>query len=421
MAVHSSTLVHPKPVRAIRRMAVVVVHSNPLQEPGAGDAGGMTVYVREIARTLSSRGIEVDIFTRQDRQGAELESRLYPGVKVFQLPAGDPLLSKEEVPAHLPEFACNVRRLVDDRSFSYDMIHSHYWLSGRVATKLSERWNVPFVHTFHTLGKAKNRSLQAGDLQEPEGRLTGEGRVIAEADAIVASTNEERDWLLNLYAAHPEKIHVISPGVDHLRFAPGDTAAAKRSFGLEGKKVLLFVGRLQPLKGPDTALRAFAHLIEWGRLSRDEAALLVVGGASGISGIDEPSRLKALAEDLSIAGSVRFVPAQPHQELPRFYQAADVLLVPSHTESFGLVALEGMASGVPVVGSAVGGLKAIVQHGHTGFLVEPDAAHTFAERAWQILSDPLLRETMSRLAVCSSEDYSWHRSAADLHSVYMSC
>jgi D-inositol-3-phosphate glycosyltransferase len=402
-------------------MAVLVVHSNPLKEPGAGDAGGMTVYVREIGRTLSARGIEVDIFTRRDDPSTPDQTELFEGVNVFQIEAGAPFISKEEVSLHLPEFACNVHRFVTDRGLSYDLIHSHYWLSGHAASKLAARWGVPFVHTFHTLGRAKNGKLRTGEVGEPEGRLHGEARVIADADAIVASTNEERDWLVQLYAAHPEKIHIISPGVDHSRFFPSDPRLAKQALGVESKKVLLFVGRLQPLKAPDTAIRAFAHLIEWGRLSVHESALLVVGGASGPSGIDEPARLSRLATDLGVAEAVRFIPAQPHHELPTYYQAADVVFVPSHTESFGLVALEAAACGVPVVGSAVGGLNAVVQHGHTGFLVEPGASTAFAERAWQILTDPLLQETMGRLGVCSSEEYSWDRSAADLHSLYTFC
>jgi D-inositol-3-phosphate glycosyltransferase len=245
--------------------------------------------------------------------------------------------------------------------------------------------------------------------------------VIAEANAIVASAPDEREWLIDLYAAHPERIHVIPPGVDHATFQPGDREAARaalHSGGLSGKRVLLFVGRLQPLKGADTAIEALGHLIAWGRLRKDEAALVIVGGASGVAGAAEPARLRRLAEDLGLAEVVRFVDAQPHSELPRYYQAADVCLVPSHAESFGLVALEAQACGTPVVAAGVGGLRSIVRHGQTGFLVQPGASAAFAERVWRILSDRPLATNMGRLAVCGSSDFSWERSADELSDLY---
>ncbi|MCA1841038.1 MAG: glycosyltransferase [Actinomycetota bacterium] len=403
--------------RSIRKVAMLVVHSNPLAEPGAGDAGGMTVYVRQMARTLAARGVEVDIFTRFDGTGPR-EADLYDGVKVIQVVGGPADLEKQQIAAHLPEFYCNLRSRVEAAGDRYDVIHSHYWLSGRVASKLSNSWNVPFIHTFHTLGRVKNDNLAPGDVPEPEGRLAGEVKVIADANAIVASTVEERTSLIELYAAHPEKISLIAPGVDHELFTPADTQEAKKALGLSGKKVLAFVGRLQPLKAADTAIRALAHLVEWGRVDLDEVRLLVVGGSSGASGASEPDRLKKLAADLGVIGSVAFYPAQPQQSLPDIYRAADVCLVPSHSESFGLVALEAQACGVPVVGSAVGGLKSIVKHGRTGYLVEPGAAEAFAERVWQVLSDEAVAASMSRLAVCSSSEFSWERSSAELFELY---
>lgn len=399
---------------------MVVVHSNPLEEPGAGDAGGMTVYVRQMARALAVRGVAVDVFTRRDGGPWPDEVELYPGVRVVQVPAGAPSLTKEELPAHLPEFTANMASIAGAGGPAYDLIHSHYWLSGRVAAILAARWDVPFVHTFHTLGRVKNDRLRRGDPAEPEGRLAGEARVISEADAIVASTQEEREWLTDLYAAHPERIHLIQPGVDHETFRPADRLEAKACLGLEGKLVLLFVGRLQPLKGADTAIESFAHLVRWGRLAPDGAVLLIVGGASGVAGAVEPERLRMLAAQRGVDQAVRFVPALPHGELPLYYQAADVCLVPSHTESFGLVALEAQACGVPAVASAVGGLRSIVRHGQTGFLVEPAASQAFAERAWRILADPRVAVAMGRLAVCSSGEFSWDRSAAELHSLYTS-
>src|SRR5437870_2386588 len=429
LAVRDAT-VAVAPLRALRRVAMLVVHSNPVAEPGVGDAGGMTVYVRQMARALAARGLEVDVYTRRDAADTPRESKLFPGVVVRQVTAGAPELSKEEIPAYLPELTANLACEVERRGLSYDLIHSHYWLSGKVASILSARWRIPFVHTFHTLGRVKNEGRAHGEPVEPDSRLRGEARVIAEANAIVASAQDERGWLIDLYAAHPERIHVIPPGVDHSMFRPGDVpgqgpgdrGAAKAllgpGLGLAGKRVLLFVGRLQPLKGADTAVEALAHLVARGRLDRDEAVLMIVGGGSGLSGATEPDRLRRMAGSLGVGDMVRFVPAQPHSELPGFYRAADVCLVPSHSESFGLVALEAQACGTPVVGAAVGGLRSIVRHGQTGFLVQPGASAAFAERVWRVLSDPPLATTMGRLALCSSGDFSWDRSAAELHELY---
>lgn len=397
---------------------MLVVHSNPLAEPGEGDAGGMTVYVRQMANSLAQRGIEVDIFTRRDDESGLDDVEIFPGVRVLRVSAGQSKLSKEELPAHLPEFTANLLQVVQSRGLSYDVVHSHYWLSGRVASIVAARWGVPFVHTFHTLGREKNRSRRPGDRLEPEGRLAGEARVIADACAIVASTPEERRALVDLYSAHPERIHLIPPGVDHGVFSPGDRAAAKRLLGLEDKKVMLFVGRLQPLKAADVAVQALWHLKDWGRLASDEVRLVIVGGASGQSGIGELERLQSRVDELGLGESVLFVPAQPHSNLPTYYRAADVCLVPSYTESFGLVALEAQASGIPVVASSVGGLRSIVRHGQTGFLVRPGAAESFAERAYRLMSDPDLTASMGRLAVCSSGEFAWDRSASELHELY---
>ncbi|CAN5884216.1 D-inositol-3-phosphate glycosyltransferase [soil metagenome] len=397
---------------------MLVVHSNPLAEPGSGDAGGMTVYVRQMAYSLAERGIEVDIFTRRNSAGSATEVSLRPGVRVIQVDAGAPDLSKDQISAYLPEFSANLLELVEDSGLVYDVVHSHYWLSGRVAAIVSSRWKVPFVHTFHTLGREKNRARRPGDLLEPEFRLDGEARVIADACAIVASTAEERKALIDLYSAHPERIHLIPPGVDHSTFRPENREAAKAALGLAGNKVMLFVGRLQPLKAADIAVDALGHLVRWGRLSVDEVRLLIIGGSSGPSGAGETERLAQRVEELGLRKAVQFIPAQAHDRLPGFYQTADVCLVPSYTESFGLVALEAQACGVPVVGSAVGGLKAIVRHGQTGFLISPGASESFAERAWMVLSDQRLSESMGRLAVCSSGDFAWDRSAGELHDLY---
>jgi D-inositol-3-phosphate glycosyltransferase len=402
--------------RPVRRVAMIAVHSNPLAEPGAGDSGGMTVYIRQIAKSMSARDVEVDIYTRRDASGLPDVAELHPGVRVIQIEAGEPGISKEEIPAHLPEFTQNLLRTLE-RVDRYDLIHSHYWLAGRVASRVSGRLSIPFVHTFHSLGRAKNASA-GRETREPELRLAGEDRVIREADAIVASTCEERRWLINLYAAHHDRVHVIPPGVDHDLFSPGDQAKARRRLGLSAERVLLFVGRLQPLKAANIAICAVSHLIRSGRLSSDETKLLVVGGPSGLTGDYELERLKRLTHEVGLDGVVEFVPARPHQGLSRYYRAADVCLVPSLTETFGLVALEAQACGVPVVASAVGGLSSVVRHGETGFLVEPNSIEDFADRSWQILSDQQLRNALASCAASLSHDFSWSRSAGELYELY---
>lgn len=399
------------------RVGMVVLHSHPLAEPGLGDAGGMTVYVREVAGALARRGVAVDLYTRVDCLCRPEESELAPGVRVITLPAGGPEASKEELPEHLPEFTSNLLARIESSGDRYDLLHSHYWLSGTPAAVVARRLGVPLVHTFHTLGRAKNSWRRVRDLPEPERRLAGETRVISEADAIVASTPQERRWLIDLYAAHPEKVRLIPPGVDHLRFRPGDRASAKERLGLKDERVLLFVGRLQPLKAADTAVRALAKLLP----RASDLKLLVVGGASGPAGASEEKGLRRLAENLGVARAVRFLPAQPHHMLPDFYRAADVCLVPSYYETFGLVALEAQACGVPVVASAVGGLRSTVVDGVTGFLVDPTSPAQFADRAWSILSSERRASTMSRAAVDNAARFSWDRSAAELLVLYGDC
>lgn len=399
---------------------MIVVHSNPLAEPGAGDAGGMTVYVRQMARALAARGIEVDLYTRRDLADGPSSVHLYPGVRVLQVEAGAPSLSKEHLPAHIPEFTANLLQATGSHGGEeppYDIIHSHYWLSGRVASLLTTRWGVPFVHTFHTLGLVKNISRTGGEPLEPDNRLHGEARVISEACAIVASSEEERRSLIDLYAAHPERIYLISPGVDHAMFRPGDREKARRELGITRRNVLLFVGRLQPLKGADTAIRALAILRQVDSKMRD-TELLIVGGPSGVDPEKERSRLYSLCRSLGVEAFVRFAGAQPQSSLPAFYQSADVCLVPSATESFGLVALEAQACGVPVVASRAGGLKSIVQDSRSGFLAAPGDAGQFARAAAAVLSDGGSAGRISRFAAARSLSFSWDRSAEEMHWLY---
>ncbi|MGH2772655.1 MAG: glycosyltransferase [Actinomycetota bacterium] len=394
----------------IARVAMVVVHANPLAEPGAGDAGGMGVYVREMAKALARSGREVDIYTRLDQSGPHIETSPFPGVQVIPVRAGDPCLPKEQLPEHLPEFVSCVAAAAQER-FAYDIVHSHYWLSGKVATALKNRWGIPFVHTFHTLGLVKNGALSPGEPAEPPGRLWGEAGVIEQACAIVASSYQERQSLVDLYAAHPDRIYMVPPGVDHAMFRPEPGYGAPNRLKAP---LLLFVGRLQPLKGASIAIRAAAILAR----SYPGLRLVIAGGPSGPGGEAELEHLKALAAQLGLAGSVDFKGPVPQIQLGALYRQADVCLVPSQTESFGLVALEAQACGVPVVASSVGGLKSIVRHGETGFLAVPGSPESFAVFSEQILSNPETKARMAAAAARSSLVFSWDRSAETLLDVY---
>ena len=398
-------------------MAMLTVHSNPLTEPGHGDAGGMTVYVRQLAKSLAARGTTVDIFTRADTADGSV-TELYPGVRVIGIKGGPTGITKEAVPVYLPEFTCNLTEWVRDEEVRYDLVHSHYWLSGRVAAKVAARWELPFVHTFHTLGLVKNQALRPGDSREPDLRLQGEAKVAANASAIVVSTHEERRWLIDLYAVDPERVHLITPGVDHRLFQPADRQGAKKALGLIGRTVLLYVGRLQPLKGADTAIRAFGKLISSGALDPATATLLIVGGASGMNGGSEVEALHRLAADLGLQGCVTFIPAKPQTALPAYYQAADVCIVPSHVESFGLVALEAQACGAVVVASDISGLRSIVEHGSTGLLARPGDADDFAAMIGRVISSRQFARKIATKAAARTSKYSWDSSAGAMHQLY---
>lgn len=392
----------------VTRAAVLAYHSSPLAEPGAGDAGGMTVYVRSVAEAMAAAGTHTDIFTRATGDERAI-TQLSPGVRVVAIPAGPPrVLDKEELAQHVGEFALGVRAFATAQRARYDVVHSHYWQSGLAARDLARAWDVPMVHSHHTLGKVKNRWLAPGDIPEPLSRLQGEAAVIAAADALIASTDDEWQQLACLYGAHHDRLKTVYPGVNHLVFNPGDREAARAELGLSDEAVMLYVGRLQPLKGLDLAVRAAEQLVP--ALDRP-LAFLVVGGASGARGEEELDRLRELARSLGIADSIRFVGARRHIDLPVFYRAADVVVVCSHNESFGLAALEAQACGTPVVATAVGGLAHIVRDGETGFLVDTRDPAIFAARLKTILSDPDLRVGFGQAAARSAASFSWTTTA----------
>lgn len=399
-----------------RRIAVVAYHSSPLLEPGSGDAGGMTVYVRALARALSQRGFRTDIFTRATDDGP-LVVEISPGVRVVSVVAGPRgFVDKETQLEFLDDFVTGVAAFATGQRARYDIVHSHYWQSGLAAKALAKCWNVPLVHSHHTLGKVKNRALAPGDTPEPLSRLSGEADVIGAADVLVASTEQESEQLSFLYGAPSDRVKNLHPGVDHSTFSPGDRARARATLGLHADHtMLLFVGRIQRLKGIDLAIRAMEQLLP--ALDRP-VDLLIVGGASGPGGNGEIARLRELADALEVSGSLRFTGPQPHGRLVDYYRAADALLVCSYSESFGLTALEAHACGTPVIGTAVGGLSHIVADGASGFLLGSRDPAEFAARLKTLLSDGDLRDGFSKCAYERSLMYSWDSTADAFVELY---
>ncbi|MDQ4145616.1 MAG: glycosyltransferase [Actinomycetota bacterium] len=398
-----------------RRAAVLSYHSSPLLEPGAGDSGGMTIFVRELTGALARRGLTTDIFTRSTGTHGRV-TPLSDGVRVIGIDAGPARpLAKDRLPVYLDGFAAGIREFASERRVDYDIIHSHYWHSGIAGTALAEAWQVPLVHSHHTLGLVKNRYLAPGDSPEPEARLEGERRVIDDADVLVASTDEEWEQLACLYGASHDRLKTIHPGVDHDVFSPGDKQRARAELGLEDRLTILYAGRIQPLKGLELAIRSVEQLVP--ALGRP-ISFLIVGGASGLGGGAEVERLRKVVSDLELDEVVRFLGPQPHSRLPSFYRSADALVVCSHSESFGLAALEAQACGTPVVATPVGGLSHIVDDGRSGFLVDTRDPAVFAGRLKTLLADDDLRASFGVAGAERAHAFSWENTADALDSLY---
>jgi D-inositol-3-phosphate glycosyltransferase len=400
---------------SVKRLCVICYHSSPMDEPGSGDAGGMTVYVRAVAQAMAQLGVTTDIFTRstfpEDRP-----HRIFEGVRVIPIEAGPPqVVGKEEGARYLDDFVSRVRAFSLAQRISYDLVHSHYWQSGLAAKELARAWGVPMVHSHHSLGRVKNGSLAPGDRPEPALRLVGEEEVIGSADVLLASTDEEWAQLACLYGAEHDRVKTIHPGVDHTVFHPGNRDEARRALGLEDEAVMLYVGRIQPLKGLDLVIDAVADLVS--RIDRS-LTFLVAGGSSGPAGHAELERLAKLAADRGVQDVVRFIGPQPHRILPLYYRAADVAVVCSHSESFGLSALEAHACGTPVVATAVGGLSYVVDEGRSGSLVDSRDPRVFSERLLDVLKDATDRGEMREHALHSAARFSWDTTARELVELY---
>ena len=393
------------------RVAVLCMHTSPLHQPGSGDGGGLNVYVRELTAALAHLGVECDIYTRRTDPAQPTEIEVEAGVHVVHIDAGAPSLHKDDLPAVATLFADRVGEHLGRRPV--DAIHAHYWLSGMAGHQLKHRFGVPLAVTFHTLGRVKTSTGDA----EPRHRGNAEQHVIDCADAVFTSGDAEASQLRSLYDVPPERVHVLTPGVDRAMFAPGQRHAARAAAGLPPGPVLLFVGRLQPLKGAELAVETLAATRAAGPAGAD-AQLVIVGGPSGSEGQATLARLRDMADDLAVADHVRFVRPLPHHLLSTYYRAADVCLVPSRSESFGLVALEAAACGTPVVASDVGGLRDNVVEGATGFLVASRDSDAFARRVIEILEDPLLALRLGDAGSRRAEHYSWRASAASALKVF---
>lgn len=401
------------------RIATLMVHSSPLDQPGIGDAGGMNIYVAENAKRMAAMGVSVDIFTRRNHKDLPDIVEIAPGVIVRHLDAG-PVegVTKEELPRYIDEMAEEFRKAIKGKT-AYDVIHSHYWISGQVGIPASKKLNIPLIHTMHTMAKVKNLNLAEEEAPEPELRVIGETEVVAASSALIANTDSEAASLVSLYGACPDIVHVVTPGVDLYTFTPGSgRATARRILNIPlDAQVIAFVGRIQPHKGPELLIRATAEMLSHSPHLRAKLIVFVIGGASG-SGTAEVERLKELVNWLSLSDVIRFLPPLPRLELPNWYRAADLVCVPSYSESFGLVALEAQACGTPVVATAVGGLRTAVADGISGVLVDGHDPRAWSSVLARLLVEPQRRVLLSLGALEHSSHFGWDATARGTLDIY---
>jgi len=408
----------------MRRLAVLSLHTSPLAQPGTGDGGGMNVYVRELSSALARAGVICDVYTRAWSDDLAPTLDIEPGFRVHHVPAGPPApLAKEALLGVVDEFADGVLKsmttvgtLGTEDDVPFDAVHANYWLSGIAGHSIKHQLDLPLVSTFHTLDRVKaEASPEEVEADSSHLRAEAEAAIIRCSDTVLASCSVEAAQISELYGADPSRIRIVAPGVDHAFFGPGDRAQARRALDLPAfGPLLLFVGRIQPLKGASVAVATLASVAR----DRPDARLVVVGGPSGPHGDEEVARIAELVEALDLSDKVLFVPPRPHELLSTYYRAADVCLVPSRSESFGLVALESAACGTPVVASDVGGLRSLVDHGRTGYLVEEPDPEAYAAWVRQILAEPLLGERLSTGSVLRARRYTWARAAHLLVDIY---
>jgi D-inositol-3-phosphate glycosyltransferase len=394
------------------RAAVISLHTSPTASLGRNANGGLNVYVREVCTGLSRRGVATDVFTRCLSDDCPRIETIAPGSRVIHLPAGPPALDKYRLLDEVPDFTRAVERFMSESPQRYQLVYSHYWLSGLVACRLRGSLRLPWAHTAHTLAVVKNRKLAPGDQPEPELRVAHEGEIARCADLLVVSTPAEGDELRRAYQVRPDRLATVRPGVDLERFRPQPRPLARLLVGHPDDRLFVFAGRLERLKGVDLALRALAMLTEGGRHPR--ARLLVLGEDSGVSEVSEKGRLQALAAELGIAERVRFLGSVSQTELATYYSAAEAVLLPSYSESFGLVGLEAQACGTALIASSAAGLASVVRDGVSGFLVEGPKPEVYADRMRRLLEEPGLAARLGEKGRRLGERFSWQRTADDL-------
>jgi len=403
------------------RVATVSVHACPLAPPGAWETGGMNIYIRELSRHLSDLGVEVDVYTRLQGPSVDMIVPFAEHARVIHIPAGPGrYMPKERVVEHLPEFICNMREFAARDELLYDVIHSHYWLSGRVAGYFKNAWQVPMVAMFHTLAELKNQVSLSEDESEADIRFGIERLTVATADQLVASTPVDSGHLATYYGANTDRVSIVPCGVDLDQFQPGSRRDARHALGLPDEHLVLFVGRIQQLKGIDVLIRAAAQLKE--RPDVTPFRVVIVGGRPSGDADDpegrELKRLQRLAHELGVERQIEWRGAVAHEDLCTYYQAADVTVMPSTYESFGLVAVESMACGTPVVAARVGGLQATVRDGRTGYLVPWRDPGLYADRIRDILADEGLRARLGAAARERAAEFGWARVATQIVDLY---
>jgi D-inositol-3-phosphate glycosyltransferase len=406
------------------RIAMISYHTCPLATLGGKDTGGMNVYVRDLTRELGRRGIGADVFTRsQDEHVPHVLHDLGHGNRIVHVPAGpESPMAKDRLTEYLPAFIEYIETFAASKGIRYDILHSHYWLSGLAALELRSRWGIPVIQMFHTLAAMKNRVARNGEESGSDTRLEAEGRLLRQADRIVAATQAELAQFQWLYHADTRRVAVIPPGVDTDHFYPIPDDEAREFAGVPPKKrMILFVGRMEPLKGIDSLLQAIAILRADDPSLGTDLCLAVIGGEpddDGVTETEETARLQEMRRDLHIEDMVTFLGRRAQDTLPYYYSAAEIVVVPSHYESFGLVALEAMACGTPVVASETGGLVFLVRDGETGFHVPTGDPEALADRLRQLLQDELLRERLGRQAAEYARRYAWPLIADQIIDLY---
>jgi len=393
------------------RIAEISVHSCPQRPLGTGDVGGMNLYILSVCHEMNKLGIEVDIFARRHDVNEPEIIKINERTRLIHIPAGEPYdISKMDICNCLPEFQTNLLAFIKKEGTKYDILRSHYWTSALIAEQIKKQLGIPDVVTFHTLGEVKNRALGANE--EPEFRIQSEKDIVSTADCIVTSTLEEKNSLINLYDGEPAKIQVIPPGVDLDFFHPRDKKTARTELMLQDyQRIMLFAGRLQPFKGLELLLHSLTYLPNHGTMR-----LLIVGGNAGKA--DELTKMNTLVDKLGISTMVEFVGAVGHEKMPVFYNAADICVIPSYHESFGLVAVEALASGTPVLASRVGGLATIVEDGKTGYLFDGRSPETLATYLCLLLSENEIRNSMASAARLSAKKYNWALTASNTLNIY---